>query len=94
MLGDSGRIEFTKATDDEALSALTLFAKEEGLLFALESAHAAAAAVNTAKEYTPGEALIINMSGEGDKDIFISAMELDRENWREFLGKELERGKR
>ena len=94
MLGDSGRIEFTKATDDEALSALTLFAKEEGLLFALESAHAAAAALKRAKEYTPGEALIIHLSGRGDKDIFISAMELDRENWREFLGKEIERGKR
>ncbi len=93
-LGDTGRIEFTSATDEEALSALKFFAKEEGLVFALESAHAAAAAMKIAKEYSAEEAVIINMSGRGDKDIFISAMETDREKWTAFLESEIKRGGR
>ncbi|MDX9800588.1 MAG: tryptophan synthase subunit beta [Spirochaetia bacterium] len=92
MLGESGRIEFTSATDAEALEALKLFAREEGLIFALESAHAASAAVKIAKEYKSSEAVIVNMSGRGDKDIFISAMELDRKNWSAFLESEIRRG--
>ncbi len=92
MLGESGRIEFTSATDLEALEALKLFAREEGLLFALESAHAASAALKIAKEYKNSEAVIVNMSGRGDKDIFISAMELDRKNWGGFLESEIKRG--
>ncbi len=92
MLGESGRIEFTSATDLEALEALKLFAREEGLLFALESAHAASTALKIAKEYKKGEAVIVNMSGRGDKDIFISAMELDRKNWSGFLESEIKRG--
>jgi tryptophan synthase beta chain len=90
-LGKRGRIEFQKATDNEALEALKFFAKNEGLIFAMESAHAAAAAIKLAKEMEPGRNIIVNMSGRGDKDIFISAAVLDSTNWKEFLLEESRR---
>ena len=90
-LGKEGRIEFTEASDREALEALKFFARTEGVIFAMESAHAGAAAMKIAKTMSPDENLIINMSGRGDKDIFISAAALDGENWRDFLEKESRR---
>ncbi|MDR1534400.1 MAG: tryptophan synthase subunit beta [Planctomycetota bacterium] len=88
-LGDSGRLEFTSASDGEALDALRFFARNEGIIFALESAHAAAAALRLARELDPGRALAVNMSGRGDKDIFITAKALDRDNWLSFLESEI-----
>jgi tryptophan synthase beta chain len=88
-LGVTGRIEFTTASDEEALEAVRFFARREGLIFALESAHAGAAACRIAREYGKGEALILNMSGRGDKDIFILAPRLDRANWLDFLSREV-----
>ena len=88
-LGSKGRIEFTTASDEEALAALTFFARHEGLIFALESAHAGAAARKIAPEYKKDEVIIINMSGRGDKDLFILAPRLDRENWLSFLSNEV-----
>ncbi len=90
-LGKEGRIEFTEASDREALEALKFFARTEGVIFAMESAHAGAAAIRIAKTMSPDQNLIINMSGRGDKDIFISAAALDGENWRDFLEKESRR---
>jgi len=87
-LGEAGRIEFTDAKDEEALEALRFFARHEGVIFAMESAHAGAAAMKLAREMNPDQNLIINMSGRGDKDIFISAAALDGENWRAFLKEE------
>ena len=87
-LGRIGRIEFTRASDAEALAAVRFFAEHEGLVFALESAHAAAEVLKMAPKCSPDRALIVNMSGRGDKDLFILARELDRENWLEFLNKE------
>ncbi|MDR0868017.1 MAG: tryptophan synthase subunit beta [Planctomycetota bacterium] len=89
-LGDSGRVEFTAATDAEALDALRFFARREGVLFALESAHAAAAAMRLAPAIGRGRALAVNMSGRGDKDLFITAKALDRENWLAFLQSEID----
>jgi tryptophan synthase beta chain len=91
MLGEKGRIEFTDAKDSEALEALKFFARTEGLIFAMESAHAGAAAMKLARQMSPDQNLIINMSGRGDKDIFISAAALDGENWRAFLSSESRR---
>lgn len=88
-LGESGRIEFTSAGDAEALEALKFFARHEGVLFALESAHAAAAAMRLAGEMRPDQAIVVNMSGRGDKDLFITAKALDRERWIEFLKSEV-----
>jgi tryptophan synthase beta chain len=87
-LGTTGRIRFTTAGDAEALEAVRFFARTEGLIFALESAHAAAAAMRMARDYPRGKALIVNMSGRGDKDLFILARELDREDWMAFLAAE------
>ncbi|MCD6121784.1 MAG: tryptophan synthase subunit beta [Spirochaetales bacterium] len=90
-LGKKGRIEFTTASDSEALDALKTFAENEGIIFALESAHAGAAALKLAAQLPKGNAVVVNMSGRGDKDLFILADILDRENWRSFLKKEAEK---
>ena len=88
-LGRSGRVEFTTATDDEALAALDRVARREGVIFALESAHAAAAAIRLAPELEAEEVMVINMSGRGDKDLFILAPRIDGEAWGEFLRSEV-----
>ncbi len=90
-LGEQGRIRFTTASDREALEAVRFFARTEGFVFALESAHAAAAAMRLAKEYPADAALVVNMSGRGDKDLFILAHEMDPENWASFLRAEAAR---
>ena len=89
-LGESGRIEFVSASDDEALEALKFFARHEGVMFALESAHAGAVAIRLAQEMRPDQTLVVNMSGRGDKDLFITAKALDRERWIEFLKNEVQ----
>ncbi len=89
-LGESGRIRFVSVRDDEALDALKFFARKEGLIFALESAHAGAAAIVLARDLGPGKIVVVNMSGRGDKDIFISAAALDGLSWRSFLKEESE----
>lgn len=90
-LGKSKRIEFTSVLDKEALEALSFFAKNEGILFAMESAHAGAAAIKISKEIPKDKAIIINMSGRGDKDIFITSPVFRPSEWKEFLKSELER---
>lgn len=88
-LGENKRIDFTSANDIEALDALQIFAKNEGLLFALESAHAAAGALKLAKQMNENEVLIVNMSGRGDKDLFITSPVFRPEAWKSFLKSEL-----
>lgn len=89
-LGASGRVEFTRASDQEALDALRVFARNEGVIFALESAHAGAQVLKTAKELGPGKTVIVNMSGRGDKDIFITAKELTPQTWKDFMQREVQ----
>jgi tryptophan synthase beta chain len=89
-LGKSGRVEFAEVTDREALDAVRFFAEREGIVFALESAHAGALALKTAREYPKEKSIIVNMSGRGDKDLFILARELDRESWFAFLKREVQ----
>jgi len=89
-LGKEGRVEFQRTTDKEALDALRFFARNEGIIFALESSHAGAQAIKLAPQLPPNKALVVNMSGRGDKDIFIIARELDPGNWFAFLKKELQ----
>lgn len=88
-LGESGRVEFTTATDKDALEALRFFARTEGIVFALESAHAGAAGMRIASECD--KAVVINMSGRGDKDLFITARELAVDGWVDFLKAEADR---
>ena len=90
-LGMSGRIEFTSILDAEALEAIAFFARNEGVLFAMESAHAGAAAMKIAKEIPSDKAIIINMSGRGDKDLFITNPVFRRSEWIQFLKAETER---
>ena len=90
-LGEQGRIRFTTASDTEALEAVRFFARTEGYVFALESAHAAAAVMRVAREYPADAALVVNMSGRGDKDLFILAHEMDPHNWSAFLREEAAR---
>lgn len=69
FLKDSGRVTYTYATDDEALSAFELLSRTEGILPALESSHALAEAIKRAPELPREAVLIVNLSGRGDKDV-------------------------
>ncbi len=90
-LGENGRIEFCAVGDAEALDAVRFFARTEGVLFALESAHGGAAAMRLARELPRDTSVIVNMSGRGDKDIFITSPIFRPSEWREFLRDELAR---
>ncbi len=64
-----GRAEYTYATDDQALAAFQLLARMEGILPALESAHAVAEAIRRAPQLPQDHVLLVNLSGRGDKDL-------------------------
>ena len=66
---DSGRVEYVAATDDEAVQALLLLSKTEGILPAIESSHAIAEAVKRAPQLDKDKIIIINVSGRGDNDV-------------------------
>jgi len=66
---DEGRVEYTTVSDDEALNAFSLLSELEGIMPALETAHAIAAAIKIAKAMSPQQTLVINLSGRGDKDV-------------------------
>ncbi|MGD0366434.1 MAG: tryptophan synthase subunit beta [Acidobacteriaceae bacterium] len=75
-LHDSGRAEYISATDAEALDATLRLARTEGIIPALESAHAVAECLRLAPSLTPRDILLVNISGRGDKDMGILAREL------------------
>ncbi|MFS0555555.1 tryptophan synthase subunit beta [Brevibacillus sp. 179-C9.3 HS] len=68
-LKDSGRVTYTAVTDVEALEAVQVLCQTEGIIPALESAHAIAEAMKRAKELSPDKILVICLSGRGDKDV-------------------------
>jgi len=68
-LRDIGRVRYESITDAEALAAFRLLARLEGIVPALESAHAVAAALKAAPTLTRDEAMVVNLSGRGDKDL-------------------------
>jgi tryptophan synthase beta chain len=68
-LKDTKRVTYDAVTDQEALDAFRLLAKLEGILPALEPAHAVAYAVKLAKKMNSKDLMIINISGRGDKDV-------------------------
>jgi tryptophan synthase beta chain len=68
-LHDSGRVEYVSASDAEALEAFRLLSELEGIIPALESAHAVAHALHVAREMTSEQMLLVNLSGRGDKDV-------------------------
>lgn len=91
MLHDSQRLIFTSATDQEALAAYQLLAKTEGIFPALESAHAVAEVIKRAPQMKPSQTIVINISGRGDKDLFIVARSLKDQSFKQFLTEEVRR---
>jgi tryptophan synthase beta chain len=72
-LHDSGRASYTLADDEEALDAFETLSRSEGIIPALESAHAIAEAIKLAPTMRPDQIILVNLSGRGDKDIFTVA---------------------
>jgi len=70
-LADVGRVSYAAVTDDEAVAAFRLLAEAEGIIPALESAHAIAFALQRAAELTSDKIIVVNLSGRGDKDLGI-----------------------
>ncbi len=68
-LHDTGRAQYVPVTDDEAVNAFEYLARTEGIICAIESAHAVAHVLKIAKNYTPDQSIIICVSGRGDKDV-------------------------
>jgi len=75
-LHDSGRAEYVSASDEETLAAAMRLARTEGIVPALESAHAVAECIRLAPKLAPDDILVVNLSGRGDKDMGIMAREL------------------
>lgn len=90
-LHDSGRVEFTNASDEEALAAVKALAAAEGIIPALESAHAVAHAIKIASNLPKNQNIVVNVSGRGDKDLFTLAKNFDNEKFYIFLKEELNR---
>jgi tryptophan synthase beta chain len=76
-LKDSGRVRYLSASDTEAVAALQLLARTEGILAALESSHAVARAADLARELGRGHSVLVNLSGRGDKDVEVIARMFD-----------------
>jgi tryptophan synthase beta chain len=89
-LREQGRVRFAAATDDEVVRALQLVVRREGLIPALESAHAFAQAFREVGELSRDDIVIINQSGRGDKDIFTVADAMNDPDWKEFIRKKAE----
>ena len=76
MLHDSGRATYVSCSDEDALKATVTLSRTEGIVPALESAHAVAEAMRLASTMSPDEIILVNLSGRGDKDMGILAREL------------------
>ncbi len=73
FLHDIGRAEYRAITDAEAMEAFSILSKTEGIIPAIETAHALAGAIKVGKELGPDAILLINLSGRGDKDVHTAA---------------------
>jgi tryptophan synthase beta chain len=68
-LADIGRAQYIPATDDEAMQALRLLSRTEGIIPAIESAHALAGTIDLGRELGPDATILVSLSGRGDKDV-------------------------
>ena len=84
-LKEKGRVRFEAVTDAEVLEAFSIVVKKEGLIPALESAHAFAQLFKEIDRFSKDDIVLVNMSGRGDKDIFTIADALKDPNWMEFI---------
>ncbi|WP_418001462.1 tryptophan synthase subunit beta [Mycobacterium sp. PDNC021] len=73
FLKDTGRAEYRPVTDTEAMEAFGLLCRTEGIIPAIESAHAVAGALKLGQELGPGSVIVVNLSGRGDKDVETAA---------------------
>jgi tryptophan synthase beta chain len=73
LLKDTGRAEYRPITDSEAMDAFRLLCRTEGIIPAIESAHAVAGALKLGLEMGPGKIIVVNLSGRGDKDVATAA---------------------
>lgn len=73
LLKDVGRAQYKPITDTEAMDALSLLSRTEGIIPAIESAHAVAGAMKLGQELGPGAIILVNLSGRGDKDVETAA---------------------
>src|SRR5918911_1668520 len=80
-LKDEGLAEYVSVTDEEAIKAFTVCSRLEGIIPALETAHALYHAEKVAKELGPGANLVVNLSGRGDKDVEVAADALHIDAW-------------
>ena len=90
-LTQQGRVIPDSATDTEVTEAFSLLMKTEGIIPALESAHALAGGFKRAQQMTPEQNIVINLSGRGDKDIFTVARAFPQPEWAGFLQREAQR---
>jgi tryptophan synthase beta chain len=77
FLHDAGRVEYVSASDQESVAAFQTLSQLEGIIPALESAHAVAHALKVAREMKSQQLLIVNLSGRGDKDVNTVQEELE-----------------
>ena len=89
-LSETKRVRFEAATDVEVIDALALTVRKEGIIPALESAHAFAQAFKEAPKLPRDAVILINQSGRGDKDIFTIADAFDDPSWRKFIADKAE----
>jgi tryptophan synthase beta chain len=90
QLADSGRVKFERIDDKEALEAVKMLATSEGIIPALESAHAVAYGAKLAASLPKDKTVVINVSGRGDKDLFTLAKHFSPDEFREFLKREVQ----
>lgn len=91
-LKEKKRVEFVSVTDKEVLESFKLLAQLEGIIPALESAHAVAYAIKLTPKLSKDKIIVINLSGRGDKDIFILARAFKDKKFYEFMKNLVEEG--
>ena len=82
---DENRINVSSSSDQEALDALQLLAKKEGIILALESIHAFAYALKLAPTLDKDKVIIVNGSGRGEKDLFITMKHFQEDSLKEYI---------
>lgn len=85
LLYQRKRVRYASASDEEVIAAFSLLARTEGLLPALESAHAVAHAIVMAPTLPRDHSMVVNISGRADKDLFILGDRLGGDEWKNFL---------
>lgn len=85
FLYDKKRVVFTSSTDDEALHALNLCSKKEGFILALESLHGLAYAIKIASTLSKHQIIVVNASGRGEKDLFITMKHFQKEQMMNYI---------